>query len=218
MQGSAREDPMPEIRISQLEPDDSEGLDLVYALYHAAILRSEQRPEAEFRALIQRPDYRFVVAKLDEAIIGFAVSWVPEQADFWLFEYTAVSPEARGNKIGSHLLLASRQLIGIERTALIEVDANTGSQEQAKRLEFYKRLGCRRLAGLAYLLPLDAFGQPPPMLLLAMLHPDVPSVPVMVLEEWLRRIYSEAYGKGLDDPRLARMIDPLPDEVPLEVL
>ena len=27
-----------------------------------------------------------------------------------------------GNKIGSHLLLASRQLIGIERTALIEVD------------------------------------------------------------------------------------------------
>jgi hypothetical protein len=40
----------------------------------------------------------------------------------------------------------------------------------------------------------------------------------MVLEEWLRRIYSEAYGKGLEDPRLARMIDPLPDEVPLEVL
>lgn len=209
---------MPEIRIIQLEPDDGEGLDHVYALYHAAILRTEQRPEAEFRALIQRPDYRFVVAKLDEAIIGFAVSWVPEPGDFWLFEYAAVSPEARGNKIGSHLLLASRQLIGIERTALIEVDANTGSDEQAKRLEFYKRLGCRQLAGLEYLLPLDAFGQPPSMLLLAMLHPDVHSVPVMVLEEWLRRIYSEAYGKGLDDPRLARMIDPLPDDVPLFVL
>ena len=209
---------MPEIRINQLEPDDSEGLDHVYALYQAAILRTEQRPEAEFRALIQRPDYRFVVAKLDDAIIGFAVSWAPEQADFWLFEYAAVAPEARGNKIGSHLLLASRQLIGIERTALIEVDANTGSDEQAKRLEFYKRLGCRQLSGLEYLLPLDAFGRPPPMVLLAMLHPDVNSVPVMVLEEWLRRIYSEAYGKGLDDPRLARMIDPLPDDVPLFVL
>ena len=209
---------MPEIRINQLEPDDSEGLDRVYALYQAAILRTEQRPEAQFRALIQRPDYRFVVAKLDEAIIGFAVSWAPEQADFWLFEYAAVAPEARGNKIGSHLLLASRQLIGIERTALIEVDANTGSDEQAMRLEFYKRLGCRQLSGLEYLLPLDAFGPPPPMVLLAMLHPDVNSVPVMVLEEWLRRIYSEAYGKGLDDPRLARMIDPLPDDVPLFVL
>ncbi len=209
---------MPEIRISQLEPDDGEGLDHVYALYHAAILQSEQRPEAEFRALIQRPDYRFVVARMDEAIIGFAVAWAPEQADFWLFEYAAVAPEARGNKIGSHLLLASRQLIGIERTAIIEVDANTGSEEQARRLEFYKRLGCRQLAGLEYILPLNAFGQPPSMVLLAMLHPDVHSVPVMILEEWLRRIYAEAYGKGLDDPRLARMIDPLPDEVPLFVL
>lgn len=209
---------MPEIRITQLEPDDAEGLDHVYALYQAAILRTEQRPEAEFRALIRRPDYLFVVARMDEAIIGFAVAWAPEQADFWLFEYAAVAPEARGNKIGSHLLLATRQLIGIERTALIEVDANTGAEEQARRLEFYKRLGCRELRGLEYLLPLDAFGQPPPMLLLAMLHPDLHSVPVMVLEEWLRRIYAEAYGKGLDDPRLARMIDPLPDDVPLLVL
>ena len=209
---------MPEIRITQLEPDDAEGLDHVYALYQAAILRTEQRPEAEFRALIRRPDYLFVVARMDEAIIGFAVAWAPEQADFWLFEYAAVAPEARGNKIGSHLLLATRQLIGIERTALVEVDANTGSEEQARRLEFYKRLGCRQLAGLEYLLPLDAFGQPPPMLLLAMLHPDLHSVPVMVLEEWLRRIYAEAYGMRLDDPRLARMIDPLPDDVPLFVL
>ena len=209
---------MPEIRITELEPNDGVGLDRVVALYQAEILQTEQRPEAEFRSLIRRPDYRFVVARLDDAIIGFAVAWVPDQADFWLFEYAAVSPEARGNKIGSHLLLASRELIGIERTALIEVDADTGSEQQAKRLEFYKRLGCRQLSGLNYLLPLDAFGKPPPMWLLAMLHPDVTSVPVMVLEEWLRRIYSEAYARRLDDPRLAKMIDPLPDDVPLVVL
>lgn len=209
---------MPEIRITELDPEDGAGLDRVVALYRAEILQTEQRPEAEFRALIRRPDYRFVVARLDDAIIGFAVSWVPDQADFWLFEYAAVSPEARGNKIGSHLLLASRELIGIERTALVEVDADTGSEQQARRLAFYKRLGCRQLSGLNYLLPLDAFGKPPPMWLLAMLHPDVHAVPVMVLEEWLRRIYSEAYARRLDDPRLAKMIDPLPDDVPLVVL
>lgn len=209
---------MPEIRITELDPEDGAGLDRVVALYRAEILQTEQRPEAEFRSLIRRPDYRFVVARLDDAIIGFAVSWVPNQADFWLFEYAAVSPEARGNKIGSHLLLASRELIGIERTALVEVDADTGSEQQARRLAFYKRLGCRQLSGLNYLLPLDAFGKPPPMWLLAMLHPDVHAVPVMVLEEWLRRIYSEAYARRLDDPRLAKMIDPLPDDVPLVVL
>lgn len=209
---------MTEIRITLLDPADSAGLDSVHALYSEAILKSEQRPEAEFRSLLQRPDYRFVVARRDEEIVGFAVVWAPEQDNFWLFEYAAVLPEARGNRIGSHLLLASRELVGTERTVVIEVDAYTGSDEQARRLAFYKRLGCRVIGGLDYILPLDAFGTPPPMLLLAMLHPDVPSVPVVVLEDWLRRIYAEVYGKGLDDPRLAQMIDPLPDEVPLEAI
>lgn len=209
---------MAEIRITLLDPADAAGLDRVYALYSAEIARTEQRPEAEFRALILRPDYRFVVAMEEEAILGFAVVWAPEGADFWLFEYAAVVPEVRGKKIGSHLLMASRQLVGIERTVLVEVDAFTGEEVQAKRLQYYKRLGFRIIDGLDYLLPLDAFGRPPQMWLLAMVHPDVPAVPIVILEDWVRRIYSGAYGKGLDDPRLARMIDPLPDEVPLIAL
>ncbi len=209
---------MAEIRITLLDPENSEGMDRLYALYSAAIERTEQRPEAEFRALIQRPDYRFVVAYEEDALLGFAVVWAPEAADFWLFEYAAVVPEVRGRKIGSHLLMASRQLVGVERTVLVEVDAFTGDEVQARRLQFYQRLGFRIIGGLDYLLPLEAFGAPPQMHLLAMVHPDVPAVPVVILEEWVRRIYSEVYGKGLDDPRLARMIDPLPDDVPLAAI
>lgn len=209
---------MVEIRISQLGADDAAGLDRAYAIYRDAILKSEQRTEEDFRALILRPDYRFVVAKRDEETIGVAVSWAPDNADVWLFEYGAVIPEERGRQIGSHLLLASRSLIGVQKTALIEVDAYTGSEEQERRLRFYSRLGARALRGLDYILPLDAFGAPPPMLLLAMTHSDATAVDVMLVEDWLRRIYCEVYSKGLDDPRLAQMIDPLPDEVALDVL
>jgi GNAT superfamily N-acetyltransferase len=207
---------MPEIRINLLDPADAEGLDRCYAIYRDAILKSEQRPESEFRALLARTDYRFVVARLDEEIVGLAVSWAPAQADFWLFEYAAVAPEVRGMQIGSHLLQASMAIIGPERIALIEVDADTGADEQARRLRFYQRLGARRLRGLDYILPLDAFGTPPPMIMLALTHPGVGAVSVMMLEDWIRRIYREVYSKGLDDPRLAKMIDPLPDQVQLD--
>lgn len=209
---------MAEIRITLLDPADRVGMDRVFNLYSEGIEKTEQRPEADFRALIQRPDYRFVVAMEEDAIIGFAVVWAPEGGDFWLFEYVVVIERARGNKVGSHLLMASRQLVGVERTVLVEVDAFTGEEVQAKRLQYYKRLGFRIIDGLDYLLPLEAFGRPPQMWLLAMVHPDVPAVPIVILEEWLRRIYAEAYGKGLDDPRLAYMIDPLPDDVPLIAL
>jgi ribosomal protein S18 acetylase RimI-like enzyme len=204
---------MPEIRITLLDPADAVGLQRCYAIYRDAILKSEQRPEAEFKALFFRPDYRFLVARMDEQIVGVAVSWAPEQADFWLFEYAAVAPEVRGMQIGSHLLQASVAIIGPQRVTLVEVDADMGLDEQARCMRFYQRLGARRLRGLNYILPLDAFGTPRPMIMLALTHPSVGGVSVMILEDWLRRIYHEVYGKGLDDPRLAKMIDPLPDQI-----
>lgn len=205
---------MPEIRIEAIAPDNAPLLDAAFALYRDSIEQSEQRPEPVFRALIRRPDYIFLGALLDGELIGIAVSWVPDNADFWLFEYAAVAERLRGNNVGANLFFASRLMAGQERCALVEVDAFTGTEMQAKRLAFYRRLGCRRLAGLDYILPLDAFGTPPPMWLLALPSPaDQPSISVFQAENWLRGIYAGAYGKQLDDPRLATMIDPLPDDV-----
>ena len=51
------------------------------------------------------------------------------------------------------------------------------------------------------------------MFCLSLTLPSDAGVSVMILEDWLRRIYHEVYGKGLDDPRLAKMIDPLPDQI-----
>ncbi len=207
---------MPEIRIQKIAPDNAALIDAAFALYRDSIETSEQRPEQVFRTLIQRPDYIFLCAMLDDELIGVAVSWVPAAADFWLFEYAAVSERLRGNKIGANLFFATRLMAGQERIALVEVDAFTGEEIQARRLAFYRRLGCRRLAGLDYILPLDAFGTPPPMWLLALSQEEtLASVSVQEVEDWLRRIYSEAYLKPLDDPRLAKMIDPLPDDVEL---
>ena len=155
---------------------------------------------------------------MEGRLIGVAVSWVPAGAGFWLFEYVAVDDEMRGRGVGANLFLASRMVAGQERVALIEVDADLGAPEQAKRLNFYRRLGCRLVRGLEYQLPLDAFGKPPPMWLLVMAQQETMGVSVFALEDWLRRIYAEVYGKGLDDPRLAQMIDPLPDVVELKAI
>lgn len=205
-----------EITIQLVGPGDAALLDAAFVLYSGAIEKTEQRPEAAFRALVNREDYRFVAAVMDGKLIGVAVSWIPPGAGFWLFEYAAVDGEMRGRGVGANLFFASRYVAGQERAALIEVDADLGAPEQAKRLNFYRRLGCRRVGGLDYQLPLEAFGKPPPMWLLVMAQQETMGVSVLALEDWLRRIYSEVYGMGLDDPRLAQMIDPLPDVVELE--
>ena len=209
---------MTELTIQPLVGTDVEGLNQAYAIYHDAIELSEQRTEAVFKALADRPDYRFLVALRGTAMAGVAVSYIPRQDDFWLFEYAAVAPGERGTGIGARLFMASRLTAGLGRVGLIEVDVDTGTLEQAQRLVFYARLGCRRLRGLDYLLPLETFGEPPPMCLLALAPPDLTSIGVDTIERWLRSIYQDVYGRQLDDRRLARMIDPLPDDVTLEAL
>lgn len=207
---------MSEIIIQRLAENDAEGFAQAYRLYHEAIELSEQRPEDEFRKLVLRPDYRFLVARLNGATVGLSVSYVPSEDYFWLFEYAAVAPEMRGKSVGAQLFRASQMIAGAHRTPLIEVDADRGEPEQARRLNFYRRLGCQRIGGLDYLLPLEAFGQPPPMWMLALPQEGVTAIDIETLERWLRSIYEDVYGQRLDDPRLARMIDPLPDAIALE--
>jgi len=148
-------------------------------------------------------------------MIGMSVAYVPTEDYFWLFEYAAVIPEARGANIGAQLFLASRAIAGPGRMGLVEVDADRGSEMQARRLNFYRRLGCRRIDGLEYQLPLEDYGQPPEMWLLALAAPEIGTLDVNIVERWLRTIYEDVYAKRLDDPRLAQMIDSLPDDVPL---
>ncbi len=209
---------MTELTIQPLAGADIDGLNEAYAIYHDAIELSEQRTEAVFKALADRPDYRFLVALRGTAMAGVAVSYIPRESDFWLFEYAAVAKAERGAGVGARLFMASRLTAGLGRVGLIEVDVDTGTAGQAQRLAFYARLGCRRLRGLDYLLPLETFGQPPPMCLLALAPPGVAFIGVDTIERWLRGIYADVYDRQLDDRRLARMIDPLPDDVALEAL
>ena len=51
--------------------------------------------------------------------------------------------------------------------------------------------------------------------LLALAAEDFDALDVNIVERWLRTIYEDVYAQRLDDPRLAQMIDPLPDDVKL---
>ncbi len=206
---------MSEIQILPLMAGDEAGFADAFAIYHAAIELTEQRTQANLRKLLLRPDYRFFVAKIDGKIIGMSVAYVPTEDYFWLFEYAAVAPEARGSNIGAAMFMASRAIAGPGRFGLVEVDADRGTEEQARRLRFYKRLGCRRIDGLEYQLPLEDNGKPPEMWLLALAAEGFDALDVNIVERWLRTIYEDVYAQRLNDPRLAQMIDPLPDDVKL---
>lgn len=204
------------LTIRQLGPGDADAFERALAIYREAIAPSEQRPEEEIRTLLARRDYVVLAAEQGGEVAGFAISYVPLAEDFWLFEYVATTPEKRGRAAGAALVQQATRLAGDGRVGLVEADADTGHDPVAgKRLRFYARLGCRKLEGLDYLLPLRTHGLPPPMLLLALAPPNVTHLSVEAIERWLRLIYIGVYRQNEDDPRIAEMIGGLDPSVPL---
>lgn len=205
------------LTIRQLGPGDADVFERALAIYREAIDPSEQRREAELRAALGRGDYCILVAARAGEVVGLAIAFLPAGEDFWLLEYVATAASERGRGTGEMLVREAAALVGQGRTGLVEVDAGLDGPETiaARRQRFYRRLGCRKIDGLQYLLPLRTHGEPPPMVLFALAPETVASIPTATVERWLQVIYVQVYGQRADDPRIARMTQDLSSDAPL---
>jgi GNAT superfamily N-acetyltransferase len=217
---------MPPILPTFARFNGSFGLPLsdLIGIYEASIPASERKPAEAIRDMACRSDYRLVVATQDQTLLGFAAVFAPPDENFALLEYLAVDERFRGGGIGAGLFRAAVRTLEDDARAgplLIEVEALEGDPaeraRQERRRAFYRRLGCRRVAGLDYLLPLRAAAAPPPpvMHLFARVAANVP-LSRADLERALGVIYPRVYGQHADDPRIAAMLAAVGDPVGLE--
>jgi hypothetical protein len=102
---------------------------------------------------------------------------------------------------------------------LLEVDSDREPSpdqiQRRRRQNFYRRLGCRRIAGCNYILPLPGENAAPEMDLFVYLSAPAPTIGRAELERWLKLIYRDVYGCSADDPRIAIMLDSVPDPIDL---
>jgi len=209
--------------LEELTSADGPSFRQLFAIYAASIDPREQKPEAWIRAMVVAPEYRVWMVQREGRVLGFSILFVPPGKGFALLEYMAVAPEQRGHGFGAQLFrkTVAQALTpeGATLPVLLEVDSDReASSDRAlrtRRLHFYRRLGCRAIAGLAYLMPLRGVGPAPQMHL--MIYPE-PTAPLALadLKRWLETIYQDVYHAGPDDPRIAQMLHPVPDPVTVE--
>ena len=209
---------LPLVTFEPLAATDDRSFEDLYRIYAEAISIAEQKPRERLAAMVLRPDYKVLLAKRSGRVIGFSFLFLPAQESFCLLEYMAVDSMHREGGVGAalfrHSLQAAASVSG-ERPTILEVDSDrTPSPHQAlcrRRQQFYRRLGCRRVEGLSYLLPLSTEGPPPEMDLMVHVSPAVDSLPKLRLRRWLEVMYQEAYGCSPDDFRIHRMMEPVAD-------
>lgn len=212
--------------LEELTSADGAPFRQLFAIYAASITPREQKPEDWLRAMVLAPEYRVWIAQDAGQVLGFSILFVPPGKGFALLEYMAVASDRRGHGFGGRLFRRTVERAvtpqGAELPVLLEVDSDReASSDQAvrtRRLRFYRRLGCLKIAGLRYLMPLPGAGSAPEMDL--MIYRAAPAaaapLPRGDLERWLQTIYQDVYRVSPDDPRIARMLQPLPDPVGVE--
>ena len=185
-------------------------MDQVLHLYRGAIPARERKAEIAIRGMIASPTHRLEIADIDGEIAGFFLLYQGEAVS--LLEYLVTAEAVRGRGLGAELYRRAR-LLALPRPLLVEVDSDEEwSADEAlrrRRIAFYRRLGCRSVDGLSFVLPLPGESAPPQLKLLVDTVAG-PSLPAAELSGWLREIYTGVYGMPSDDPRLDAMVGALP--------
>ena len=204
-------------QLEQLKSCDGPTFRELYEIYAVSI--AARKPEDWICSMVRAPEYTFWVMKGSGGLEGFSILFLPRAEHFALLEYMAVTPERRNRGVGSALF---------KRTAtrapslpiLLEVDSDREASDdreiRTRRQQFYRRLGCVRIAGLHYILPLPGVGPVPEMDLMLYSAEPLRQLPKTQLERWLRTIYRDVYRSSPDDPRIAQMLHDVPDPVRLD--
>ena len=217
------------VKLEQLASSEGETFRQLYAIYAASIAAREQKREGWIAAMVDAPEYRVLVAKAGGLVRGFSILFVPAAGGFALLEYMAVAPDRRNHGLGAELFrrTVERAVSPEERPlpVLLEVDSDREDASdralRTRREGFYRRLGCLRIAGLRYVMPLAGEGAPPEMDLLVYTAEPLgrlarSEVTRGEVKQWLETIYRDVYHCSPDDPRLAQMVAGLPDPVLLD--
>lgn len=208
--------------IERLSGAQGAGFSALYSIYSQAIATSEQKPRPAVEAMTQNRNYRLFIASSEERIVGFSIFYLSDARDFALLEYMAVRESAQGQGIGSTLF--QKSVNAIEKTdgrcpVLMEIDSDREVTPdritRLRRIRFYKNLGCRRIVGLAYIMPSVGKGVPPQMDLY-FFGEKAANIAKPDLRRWLTTIYREVYRCPEGDPRIDVMLSGLDEFTPLE--
>jgi GNAT superfamily N-acetyltransferase len=188
----------PALSFSRVTDPAAPEMDALLAIYEQAIPAAERKSESAVRAMATSQDHVVEVAVDTSGVAGCSLLYVGRGLS--LLEYLAVDANRRGSGVGAALF---QRAASVAPPLLIEVESDREEVPdqalRARRIAFYRRLGCRRLDGLSFVLPLP--GAEPALLLDLLVTGWVdPTISRSLLRKWLTAVYVGVYGCKSDDP------------------
>jgi len=189
-------------------------------IYAESFPEAERKSLAKLSQMIERPAYQFLTVSQRDSVVGYSIAASLQDSDACLLEYLSVDCRQRGQGIGQFLFRKTAESRPVaDRILLIEVESDKHESAErdlrTRRKSFYRKLGCREVPFLKYLMPQVSTGILPPMDWM-LYHPSLPeSIEKARLRHWLQSCYEQVYNVSAQDPRIDFMLDGLPGSLQL---
>jgi ribosomal protein S18 acetylase RimI-like enzyme len=208
------------MEIARIQSADDPRFDMLLRIYAEALPASERKSADALRRMIARPEYFFLAAIEEAALVGFSIAIAFVDSDAALLEYLAVDAKRRGKGLGEMLFRATAgrsELRG--RFLLCEVESEAANETdaaiRARRKNFYRRLGAKQIEGLSYIMPPVSSALPPAMDMLAIRNEMPGSIEKSHVRAWLNACYRQVYDVSEDDVRIDAMLGGLQEIIRL---
>jgi ribosomal protein S18 acetylase RimI-like enzyme len=208
------------LNIQRVHDASDPGFADLVRIYTEAHPASERKSVDLLSSMVNRREYLFLLAFQDRQSVGFSIVQCFHSSDACLLEYMAVAHDRRDQGIGQYLFKETVNHKEVSnRFLLAEVDSNKRPSAETtlntRRKAFYRRLGCREIEGLNYLMPNVSSAAPPAMDLIVYRDKLPISVEKSHLRDWLECCFVQTYGRPADDPNIDSMLKDLPGNLRL---
>lgn len=200
------------LKASLIEAQGDIRLPLAKSLYENAFPIGERKPISFLDDVVVRQDYALIAVSDENDFAGFAILY-RSRLGFGLLEYMAVRDELRGQGLGASLFKSTEEFCRIPIMLEVEAPPDSGGDSiEARRIQFYRRLGCETVSKLSYRMPQVSSTLPPPMRLMANRMGQA-TLTMPLLRKWMIDWFKNVYGRSDPSEAIDAMLKPAKAEI-----
>lgn len=178
-------------------------------IYNASFPEWERESSTVIANRINSGQYLMYAGTVNDEVVGFYILDVNGQFDYVIFTFLAVEQQARGEGLGTTLCISAM------RTFESECHENwLFIEAEDRQAKFYGGLGFKKL-DLPYETPRFDGSGTVPMHLMVLARKEASIVPAHFLRASIKNIFINGYLLDADDPRIARQLSFVKDDVPV---
>ncbi len=198
----------------------SDQFQKAYDIYNNSFPKYEKRSSIDLKLNLIKDGEKLTGGKIDNKIVMMSLVWPVPDYEFLFLDSIAVDENYRNNGIGTDFMKRIFSLFGDNYTKIIfetKPISDDSDSSVNKKINFFTKLGAKKLTGFKYYVPSKILGKPPEEMTLMVISKDNDkTLDGHLIGEVLNKIYHHIYHQNYESSTLSGIINEIPKEIKLE--